>query len=495
MVGDVLPPKVSSLFLAALALVACGGGREEPSGASARHPDVVLVVADTLRADHLGTYGHDRPTSPGIDALAEGGVVFERCSAECSWTKPSMVALMTSRRVTEFRDRLDPDAPALAEVFREAGYRTLAAVSNTILTRKGGFARGFDVFDWQVQKGGPGGPGRVARTMEELVESIHPSLTAALRTDERGERPPVFLYIHAMEPHFPYAEHPDLAGELPLEGAWTPSRSLRAEYLAQGIEPPPGKATWEAGFDRLTSDRVWYEREIRTLDERLSRLLEELEALGLGEGAIHALTADHGEVLFERPGPHTQTGLVHPHHFLYREHGYFLTESLTSTPLILWGGAVPRGLRVSASVESVDLMPTLLELAGIARPEGIHGQSLVALMEDPELAGKPFTFSSAVHVHAVREAATNLKLLVPTPYGEAAGMVEELHDLSQDPTERRNLLAGRSEDARRLRMALEAHLEAHPTPTTLGQAPSEEEQAAMQAMGYAGGDGRAVERD
>ena len=129
----------ASLLAAALLVTACG---KDPSAPRPQH--VLVLVVDTLRADHLSAWGYERPTSPNIDALAQRGVRFSRAVAQCSWTAPSMVSLMTGRYLAGPRLGIPDDVTPLAEIFQAAGYATAAFISNPLLDEKHGFHRGFD---------------------------------------------------------------------------------------------------------------------------------------------------------------------------------------------------------------------------------------------------------------------------------------------------------------------------------------------------------------
>ena len=178
---------VSLPGLLLLVTASCGAEPEE------RHPDVLLLVIDTLRADHLGCYGYERPTSPVIDSIAERGTVFTRTSAQAPWTLPSMSSMFTGRYLTAHRDFPEEQAPALAESFQAGGYHTIGIVGNTLLEAEHGFGRGFD--EYVVVSG------EKARAFPGLLELLREPLELAVAEEERA---PLFLYVHAFDPHAPY---------------------------------------------------------------------------------------------------------------------------------------------------------------------------------------------------------------------------------------------------------------------------------------------------
>ena len=490
-----LPPSTRGLG-ALLGLALLSGGCA-PGGAEAQAPpDVVLLVVDTLRSDYMSCYGFDRPTTPVLDALAAGGVVFEDNTSQCSWTKPSMVSMLSGRYVTSYRDRMFERAPTLAECFQEAGYRTVAVVANTLLGEEAGFTRGYDRYDVS-NKPNPERPNkRLARDLGDLQQALWPLLDETL-TEQDGERPPLFLVVHAMEPHFPYDLRPELEDELPLGRAEPIRPEQREQFLREGPPAPAEDPGWEQGLLRLQRERGLYARDVREADRQLGLLVERLAERGVGPNAVFALVSDHGESLFEEltPLPAVERSTLPPFKFFYREHGVYMRESLIGTPFLLWGAGVPRGLRVPEPVENVDLFPTLLDLAGLERPWGLHGRSQLPRLEGEPAEERAFVYSAVFQHRAVREVATGLKLVVPTEGGRASGFRTALYDLSADPGELVDLAAERPEEVTRLEAELEAWIRRYPNDSTLGFDLSESERSELDAMGYAGEGGQAKSED
>ena len=219
------------LFVATLApLAACGEGRPEP-------PNLILVVADTLRADYLGFYGFDGDVSPILDRLAAESVVFENCFSQAPWTKPSAASLLTSlypgtHGLTDHeggygseepRTSVLPDsAVTLAEILGERGYRTGAFVANSFLARDYGFAQGFDVYD------------DYAAPAETPADEI---LVHAGRWLEHSDQDrPFFLYVHLMDVHWPYdAGQWDYDGQFSLSNP--PLKSCIWRTCGKGFGP------------------------------------------------------------------------------------------------------------------------------------------------------------------------------------------------------------------------------------------------------------------
>lgn len=419
-----------------------------------RAPDVVVLVVDTLRADRLGCYGHGRPTSPFLDALAREGTRFADVTSQFSWTVPSLVSIVTGTYLTGKRTALAPGERTLAEAFRAAGYRTLGATSNVLVGPDTALDRGFDAFafpdlaTWDEDA-----------ALADVLDDVRAPLAEVLT---EPDRPPVLLWLHTMEPHDPYRQHAELEAELPVaEGPELDPAGRHAELLARrGFA---ARAEGELARARLLRGR--YDQEVRATDEGVRELFGELRELGLLDNGLFALLSDHGEGLWDHATPahavqHVGTRAESdPLTLFYQKHGSIQYQEVVRTPLILWGAGVPSGAVVASPVENLDLLPTLAELCGLATPDAVDGRSLVPLMsgaaDDRELV-----CSHGVGTASVREVATSLKLVV-SKRGAAGGEAFELYDLARDPGERRNVAGERPADLARLRTAYERWLGDH----------------------------------
>jgi arylsulfatase A-like enzyme len=326
--------------LSGVAMLACQPS-EPPSAAPP--PNIVLAVIDTLRADRLPSYGYTRETAPRLAKLAAEGVLFERVIAASSWTKTSMASLLTSldpnrHGVRRGTDVLPETLATLAEALREGGYRTVGINANPWLVDRYGFDRGFDVYESAIWSD--------ARALNER---------ALERASEGPE--PLFLYLHYMDVHAPYTPEAAWFDEAPLAlpgGERLPDAELERLYRKEGFDAP-GVA--------LRVQRL-YDAEIRATDAALGDLLDGLEERGLLANAVVAVTSDHGEGFRE----HGTT-----------EHGWNFYPEVYAVPLLIRApGRMPAGERISAQVRSIDLAPSLLELAGLPVPPGFQGQSLLS---------------------------------------------------------------------------------------------------------------------
>jgi arylsulfatase A-like enzyme len=284
------------LLMSAFVLAALPNGCSQRSGP----PNVLLISVDTLRPDRLGCYGHDRNTSPTIDALARDGVRFDNAYSVAGWTLPAMATVLTGlyprdHGATDFHWALDPAVPTMAGRLRRLGYDTRGYVSHVILEPRYGLAEGFASYDYSVLN--VGHPHDV---------STGEPLTDLAIADIRNLQEPFFLWVHYFDPHFEYLAHPK----------WK---------------------QWGNGeLDR-------YDQEIAHTDAQIARLLDRLGRRL--DNTIVIFTSDHGEEFGEHGARF--------HYTLYQE--------VMKVPLIIKAPGLGPGVS-DAIVEQVDLMPTLLSL-------------------------------------------------------------------------------------------------------------------------------------
>lgn len=465
-----------------------------------QRPDVVLIVVDTLRADRLSTYGYARPTAPFLDSLAAEGTLFEDTTSQSSWTLPSMVSLFTGRYLTEYRDFIDESTPTLPESFARAGYRTVGASANILLTSQAGFIRGFEHYDASPRPRTAEDASFRARDIDELLSDVDAPLRTALRRDADGKRPPVFFYLQPFDPHDPYENHERLHEALPpidiLKVA--PLDWQRERFAQQGPTGPKSSPNWFNEWRYMDANRAYYDLEVRHTDERLAQAVEHWRTLGLFDNTILAFVSDHGEGLWDHVSLMRDQELAQspPPLFFYQKHGGHLYEEAVRTPFLLWGAGVPAGKRVAEPVENIDLFPTLLELCELPVPGRLDGKSLVPALRGRTMR-RDFVHSFVLHGTSIRELSTGLKLVEPSAYARTrVGNAPELYDLSADPEERMNLAASRPDEVARLSAEIARWRERHPTPTTLGQRPDAARARMLQDLGYTGGHvGEDVDKD
>ena len=324
----------------------------------ADRPSVLLVVVDTLRADYLPVYGSTWGRTPSLDRLAADGVVFERAVAAAAATVPSHASIFTSRFVRQHSigssnggTKLGGET-TLAGRFRSAGYATAGFVSNVMLSASTGLGRGFDLYDDHLPKQEPNRPLFFEREARETTQR-------AVRWLKRAGDQPVFLLVHYQNPHGPYTppEHV-LRAIATREPAGEPTLSVNEGQSGQG-----GIPAYQAipGLNRPSQYERRYQAEILFMDRWLGPLLHEFDAHREGAGHIVLFTADHGESFGEND-----------HWF---EHGHATTPDIAHVPFLLRAPGIAAG-RVGTPVSHVDILPTLLELAGLPVPTDARGIAL-----------------------------------------------------------------------------------------------------------------------
>ncbi|HEX6883112.1 MAG TPA: sulfatase [Planctomycetota bacterium] len=423
-------------LLAALLLVACGKEGPPPR-------NLLILCVDTLRADELGAYGRAPSVTPALDALAAGSVVFERAHAAASWTLPSVGALFTSAypsttKLWSFDSRLDESFTTLAERFRAGGYATHGIASHVFFDGAYGLQQGFASFDDELCHRG-GDEGWKPITSPDVSRKAIEWLQARASTPSAA---PWLLFVHFFDPHWLYLDH---------EGT----------SLA----------------DESRSERERYRSEIAFTDRHVGALLAALEESGLAATTNVLFFSDHGESFQEHPG--------------IQRHSYSLYEAELRVPLFLRvPGVAPR--RVAPSVRTVDLLPTLLELHGLApAEEPLEGVSLVPLLEGGALAPREhlaeIRLKTGYHTNALVRGRH--KLIEQASVGRLS-----LYDLESDPEERVDLVAREPELVAELERALRAKVrEAEARGERFGvggvveTSPAELE--LLQKLGYGGDDG------
>ncbi len=413
----------------ATALLVAGCRAEPPV---ARH--VVLVTMDTLRADHVGAYGGDVAT-PHLDRLAAAGALVEQASAHTALTRPSHISLLTGLLPTRtgVRDNVSPAVvprvPLLAEVLERAGFRTAAFVSSVVLAGGSGLDRGFEVYADEFDAD-PTDP-RFLSTAQKAGDRTLAEAVGWLEAAPKDER--IFLWLHLYDPHEPYEPPEPFAGRYP-------------------DRPYAGEVAWT--------------------DEVVGRLLAALERLGLAADSLVIATADHGEGL----GEHGEL-----------LHGYFAYETTLRVPLLIRGPGIPPGRRLAGPVGLVDLAPTILELVGLAPPDGaeLSGRSLAAALRGgPEPAPRPLYAESLVP--RLRFGWSDLRVLREGPWKFIAAPVPELYDLAADPEEADNLASRQARRAAAMGERLAPFLGAERSSEAAGEELSSELREQLAALGYLG---------
>ncbi len=344
------------LAIAAVAVVALAPGCARPERAA--RPSLVIILVDTLRSDHTGPGGYHRDTTPGLDALAERGVVFTHFYSHAAVTRPSVATLFSSRQmsghgvVSRGFGQLAPELPLLAEVVARAGFHTTAVVTNPQVHPQLGFDRGFA--DFRPLYADTVDPSRV--TPADLVKTPATTALAAARAAiAAAGTTPFFAYLHLLDPHGPYTP-PAATAELFVDpdysGPVTGSIGDFTHLAAAGRRDGPD-------LQRFVD---LYDGEIRSVDAAIADFVGWLESSGRLATTHVVVTADHGEAFME----HGTTG-----------HGRELYQETVRVPLLWLGPGVPAGRRIDALTGLVDLAPTVVDVLGASPPSGAFtGRSL-----------------------------------------------------------------------------------------------------------------------
>ncbi len=371
-------------------------------------PNVVLISVDTLRADHLGFYGHPVSTSPNLDRFAAQSLVFDDMVCEVPLTGPSFAAMMTSlfpraTGVTRNGIRLPEDAPTTAEIFAGAGYETLCVTSNwTLKSKLSGLDRGFETYDDGFKKR----RWLVVASERDASEVSDLALEALSGLD--GSRP-FFAWFHYSDPHAPY--------------------KLREGFEVSTPDDYPG----DPGAD----EKARYDSEIAYTDFQIQRVLDALPA----QNTYIVFVGDHGESLREHD---------------YLGHGRRVYQNNLHIPFVVGGPSVDPG-RTAAPARGIDVGPTLLRLAGLAPAEGMVGQALVNTLPDGERLRVVEAYGGAVlNLPGAREIMENQGPDLQAAVFEGWKLIEgkgdvELYYLPDDPGELNNLANSNRERVAQLR--------------------------------------------
>lgn len=369
--------------------------------------NVLLIIVDTLRADHLGCYGYQRATSPNIDKMAKEGVLFSNAFSQNNATRASITSILTGMypishgviRNPSSEDRegwLDERVPILAEMLKARDYSTLAVDSKELW-----FKRGFDSYSL-------------------IPGDLHAdaAVPEAINLLKGNSQRPFFLFLHTIDPHTP-----GLAPPSPYDEMFYHDNLYSRDYdrelfnILQSVVYTP---------EELNQGIARYDGAVAFADCYLGKLFKTLEELGVADDTLIVFTGDHGESLGE-------------HNIFFDHHGLY--DPTIHVPLILkCPGRLPGGKSIDGLVQHVDVVPTILELLGIPKTAGMDGTSLM-----PLIMGKKKEIYSEIYVE---EASYQRKRAIRTKKWKFIKAIKpgihwtplkELYDLEDDPGEEVNL--------------------------------------------------------
>jgi len=384
---------------------------------SPERPNVVLIVVDTLRSDHISCYNYKRITTPNIDNFSRDCTLFKNIITMAPWTTPAVASLMTFQypRTLGFKDSaivLDNKFLTISEIFRENNYRTKGIISHAFLTKFLGFSQGFESYDEENAKG------------HGYISS--PSVTKkAISYLRKNKKSNFFLFLHYFDPHYNYIMHKDYNYFPDYDG---PIESGQHVQTLREIIP------YLTNRD-LDYVKALYDSEIRFTDHYIGKVIDELKSLGIYDNTIIVLTGDHGEEFCERGQfwiGHTKT--------LYQE--------LIHVPLLIKDIKKDYAKTVSDYYGLIDLGPTILNTAGLKIPKSYKNEGKI-IDNNSQKNNRPiFTETKR---WAKKEAVINGHWkFIHNLYTKSF----ELYNLKSDPHELNNLLFKKNKKAKKLRILL-----------------------------------------
>lgn len=451
-----LPPALALTIL----LAACTGEAERG------RPNVLMIVVDTLRADHLTSYGYDRATDGALADFFGSATRFTEAYAPSAWTRPSIATIFSGLVPARHRakiggtNRLNPVSLTLAEVLKEAGWQTAGVSFNVEITRETLFDQGFDTFvDYQG--------GVLAYPDISLMAEAASNWIA-------DAEPPFFLYLQPMNVHGPYRVPP--ASQASLLGS-PPSRefSYRSPPLTAIMA---GALEWRerVGGSYLASLTDQYDTSIRYSMDSLGRILGRLRERGEYDDTLIILTSDHGEELYDHGG---------------FSHAYSLFQEVVRVPLFIKLPHQTEGTEIDVRTSLADLYPTVLAALDLPQERRVDGVSLLPLLREPGRSGGgdrelTFELNNRKRCAARGLLAGRYKLVHVEVSYEGVEDRLLLFDLEQDPLELRDLSAELPEVTQRLHarmVELFERYEARALPLP-GGPEAEIDEETLRALGY-----------
>ncbi|HDI75144.1 MAG TPA: DUF229 domain-containing protein [Thermoprotei archaeon] len=410
-------------------------------------PNVILIALDTLRADHLSCYGYKVKTSPFMDKIASEGAVFKYAYAPAIPTHPGYTTMLTGTHplhhkiVCHAGSRfLSKDILLVGELLKRKDYITAAADNLAIM--KGGewFIRGYDYY---YATGGIVVISKGIKISGEIVLKKTIEFLELWSKEYKDKK--FFLFIHFWDPHAPYYPPEDLVKKVFKGDPYQGDLKERLEKTVWGrrlLKGWMGKLI-DKGIRNPDYIRALYDAEILYTDDKVRKIYEKLEELGIIDDTLIIITADHGESMGE-------------HNIFYDHHGLY--EWDVRIPLILrYPDKIPKETVVEAFVQHTDIVPTILDIANCPMRDNIYGKSLVKLIEG-DWSGYDRVLlmeNTRMTKRAIRTRKWKLiETLRPDPYGRPAGYLE-LFDMEKDPLEQNNLAYEDRETALKLLGELE----------------------------------------
>ena len=340
-----------AFLLVILMLASCD--RKAPDDVSGMN--VLLIIIDTLRADHLGYWGYERDTTPTLDSLAESGSSWMAMQGQSSWTLPSTASMLTGLSPREHHAGmynnslygLASSIPSLQAIVHAKGWKTCGIFNVIFLSEDFGFHRGFDHFDCRGVTGNTGCR-RADQTVDDALEWL-----GGLERDSR-----FLMVLHFYDPHIPY-DPPAPFDTLFADPSYTVFSMARQQMNMIFSVNDDGSEITNEGLENLVD---LYDGEIAFTDAEIGRLFASMRSNGFSDSTLIIVVADHGEEFMDHSG---------------MEHGRTLYQEVTHVPLIVNGPGIPGGVRVEEPVAHIDIMPTILSYLKLEIPENLQGRNIL----------------------------------------------------------------------------------------------------------------------
>jgi len=435
--------------------------------------NVLLITIDTLRSDHIGAYGYKKNITPHIDKLAQEGITFNKVIAQAPYTAPSHASILTSTypfvhntRNMFFQDSsgkkiegvnypLTSGHVTLAEILKEEGYHTAAFVSGWTLTKKfSGLNQGFDSYEDTFD-----GVERGADSTNQLV----------FKWLRKNYKKKFFLWVHYFDPHFPYVPHESVKEDFTL-------KKMNFDVDLRKITENPFLRDIIKSQEDIAQQMYLYDMEIKFVDEQVGSLLNVIQESRIIDNTLIILAADHGESLIE--------------HNEYFDHGTYLYDVSLKIPLIVkFPHSELMGKVNNLMVQSIDIVPTILDFLKIPLRNEFQGKSLMPVLLNEKTGAVPFAYSesdavlserSGERLRAYREG--NWKLI----YAPDGVMAESaLYNTADDPYETNNVIEEKKELAEGLKEKLLLLIKNYPEEKFEGtDLPDDETKEKLKSLGY-----------
>ncbi|MFC1668010.1 sulfatase, partial [Chlamydiota bacterium] len=384
-----------------------------------KKPNIILLVIDALRPDHLGCYGHNRNTSPFIDQLAKEGIIFTNAYANASWTKPSVGTILSGQypnihNAINVNDLLSNKVLSLSEMVQNAGYQTLYYDGNNVaIDASYNFNQGFDYY-----------------TFFDQVDAAFLTNTFISKLSKLKEKP-FFAYLHFMDCHVPYHQNEFNSR---FTGGVENKKIVPGEIVSFKIRG----MTFTDVLSPADKEyhKALYDGQITYVDNLIKDIFLALKKENIVDNTIVIITADHGEEFWE----HGNFG-----------HGNGLYNEILKVPLIIYGSTVTH-TKIDARVRLIDIVPTILDFTDIEKPIPVQfdGISLLNVIDDPKginSSNDVFSMGTLYGDEKYCLIKNDTKLIFNTfnknekqvLIGKMSDIPYELYDLANDPSEKNNI--------------------------------------------------------